>query len=85
MWNDTEIPLAIFFTFRCYDTWLHGDERGAVDRTIKSTEATNVRYNIWQKFNEKQMSMLIGIDPSTLGKWQCGNKMIASETVELIK
>ena len=32
MWNDTDIPLAVFFTFRCYGTWLHGDERGCVDR-----------------------------------------------------
>lgn len=32
MWNDTEIPLAIFFAFRAYGTWLHGDERGSVDR-----------------------------------------------------
>src|ERR1700759_5427336 len=32
MWNDTEIPLAVFFTFRSYGTWLHGDERGSVDR-----------------------------------------------------
>ena len=32
MWNDTDIPLAIFFTFRTYGTWLHGDERGSVDR-----------------------------------------------------
>ena len=32
MWNDTEIPLAVLFTFRCYGTWLHGDERGSVDR-----------------------------------------------------
>jgi len=25
-------PLAFLLTFRCYGTWLHGDERGAVDR-----------------------------------------------------
>lgn len=25
-------PLAYFITFRTYGTWLHGDERGAVDR-----------------------------------------------------
>ena len=25
-------PLAYFITFRAYGTWLHGDERGAVDR-----------------------------------------------------
>ncbi len=32
MWNDTEVPLAHLITFRCYGTWLHGDDRGAVDR-----------------------------------------------------
>jgi REP element-mobilizing transposase RayT len=25
-------PLAYMITFRCYGTWLHGDERGSVDR-----------------------------------------------------
>jgi REP element-mobilizing transposase RayT len=25
-------PLAYFITFSCYGTWLHGDERGSVDR-----------------------------------------------------
>ncbi|MDX2043740.1 MAG: transposase [Acidobacteriota bacterium] len=28
----SRIPLAYFITFRCYGTWLHGDERGSVDR-----------------------------------------------------
>src|SRR5687768_5350659 len=32
MWNDTDIPLALFITFRAYGTWLHGDSRGSVDR-----------------------------------------------------
>jgi len=32
MWNDTDTPLAYLVTFRCYGTWLHGDERGSVDR-----------------------------------------------------
>jgi REP element-mobilizing transposase RayT len=31
MWNDTDIPLAHLITFRCYGTWLHGDDRGSVD------------------------------------------------------
>ncbi|HRH44741.1 MAG TPA: transposase [Pyrinomonadaceae bacterium] len=30
-WNDTGIPLAYLITFRCYGTWLHGDERGSTD------------------------------------------------------
>jgi REP element-mobilizing transposase RayT len=32
MWNDIDIPLGYLITFRCYGTWLHGDERGSVDR-----------------------------------------------------
>ncbi|MGZ5437717.1 MAG: hypothetical protein ACXWID_13845 [Pyrinomonadaceae bacterium] len=32
MWNDTEIPLAFLITFRSHGTWLHGDERGSVNR-----------------------------------------------------
>lgn len=31
-WNDSGVPLAYLITFRCYGTWLHGDERGSVDR-----------------------------------------------------
>ncbi|HEV7858478.1 MAG TPA: hypothetical protein VGO91_07600 [Pyrinomonadaceae bacterium] len=31
MWNETDIPLAYLITFRCYGTWLHGDERGSID------------------------------------------------------
>lgn len=32
MWNDTDIPLGYLITFRTYGTWLHGDQRGSVDR-----------------------------------------------------
>ena len=31
-WNDTDSPLAYLITVRTYGTWLHGDERGSVDR-----------------------------------------------------
>jgi REP element-mobilizing transposase RayT len=30
--NESGVPLAYFISFRCYGTWLHGDERGSVDR-----------------------------------------------------
>src|SRR6266545_3587110 len=30
--HEDHIPQAHLITFRCYGTWLHGDERGAVDR-----------------------------------------------------
>ena len=29
---DRNSPLGYLITFRCYGTWLHGDERGSVDR-----------------------------------------------------
>jgi hypothetical protein len=32
MWNDTDTPLAFLITFRSYGTWLHGDNRGSVNR-----------------------------------------------------
>ncbi len=35
MWNDTDLPLGYLITFRCYGTWLHGDERGSIDRFHK--------------------------------------------------
>lgn len=31
--NESGMPLAYFISFRCYGTWLHGDERGSVDRS----------------------------------------------------
>jgi len=30
--DDNEFPLAYLITFRTYGTWLHGDERGSMDR-----------------------------------------------------
>jgi len=32
MWNETELPLAYFITFRTYGTRLHGDPRGSTSR-----------------------------------------------------
>jgi REP element-mobilizing transposase RayT len=31
-WNHTDQPIAYLITFRTYGTWLHGDERGSIDR-----------------------------------------------------
>ena len=30
--SDRNSPIGYLITFRCYGTWLHGDERGSVDR-----------------------------------------------------
>ncbi len=56
MWNDTEIPLAVFFTFRCYGTWLHGDERGSVDRNNNRYGTPRIQPSSnWQKHNEGRL------------------------------
>ncbi|MCY7376292.1 MAG: transposase [Pyrinomonadaceae bacterium] len=52
MWNDTDIPLAHLITFRCYGTWLHGDERGSVDRFHNQYKSSYIPPNAeWQKAN----------------------------------
>jgi REP element-mobilizing transposase RayT len=56
MWNDTDTPLAYLITFRCYGTWLHGDERGSVDRLHNVYNTPRIEPNKnWLKFNWQQM------------------------------
>jgi len=31
-WNDADVPIAYLISFRAYGTWLHGDDRGSIDR-----------------------------------------------------
>jgi REP element-mobilizing transposase RayT len=50
MWNDTDTPLALFITFRCYGTWLHGDERGSVDRHNNAYGSPRIpRNDTWRR------------------------------------
>ena len=35
-WDDNDFPLAYLITIRTFGTWLHGDERGSVDRHGKN-------------------------------------------------
>ena len=35
-WDDNEFPLEYLITFRTFGTWLHGDERGSMDRHGKN-------------------------------------------------
>jgi REP element-mobilizing transposase RayT len=56
MWNDTDTPLAYLITFRCYGTWLHGDERGSIDRFHNKFETSYIEADkIWHQFNEKRL------------------------------
>jgi REP element-mobilizing transposase RayT len=50
--DDNEIPLAYLITFRCYGTWLHGDERGSMDRKRNKYGTARIQPNIRLKAAE---------------------------------
>jgi REP element-mobilizing transposase RayT len=41
-WDDNDRPLAYFITFRTHGTWLHGDQRGSVDRHGRNAYGTDL-------------------------------------------
>ena len=54
MWNDTETPIAYFVSFRTYGTWLHGDERGSIDRFNNAYQTPYIEPNQnWLRYNEE--------------------------------
>lgn len=56
MWNDTDIPLAYLITFRTYGSWLHGDERGSIDRYKNSYNAPYLpAENAWLERNTEKL------------------------------
>jgi REP element-mobilizing transposase RayT len=40
---DVSYPVAYFITWTCYGTWLHGDERGSVDRLQRAYGSPSVK------------------------------------------
>ena len=38
--QDRSVAKAYLITFRCYGTWLHGDDRGSVDRRFYNRVGT---------------------------------------------
>src|SRR5215831_2269420 len=55
-WNDTDIPLAHLITFRCYGTWLHGDERGSTDRFHNCYKTPHIpRNERWDRYNSRNL------------------------------
>ena len=63
MWNDTDIPLAYLITFRTHATWLHGDERGSVDRFHNRYRSPYIEPNAnWQRHN----AVILKGEPVTL-------------------
>ena len=64
MWNDTDTPLAYFISFRSYSTWLHGDDRGSIDRFHNRYGAPYLpQSDSWERHNRKQRKG----DPFILG------------------
>jgi len=56
MWNDTDIPLAYLITFRSYGTWLHGDERGSIDRFHNRYKSPYIDPNPrWRRHNARAL------------------------------
>jgi REP element-mobilizing transposase RayT len=61
-WNDTDIPLAYLITFRTYGTWLHGDERGSVNRFNNQYGSPRIAPNKeWHQYNLEKLSAEIVI------------------------
>src|SRR5215475_6055717 len=63
MWNDTDVPLGYLITFRSYGTWLHGDERGSIDRYHNVYKSP---YLAASPRREKVVERLLRSDPVTL-------------------
>ena len=56
MWNDTDEPLAYLITFRTYGTWLHGDQRGSVDRFHNHYNSPYMPADeIWHRSNQQTL------------------------------
>ena len=56
MWNDTDIPLAYFISLRTYGTWLHGDQRGSIDRFHNRYRSPYIPPNAnWHRYNQEQL------------------------------
>jgi len=56
MWNDTDTPLAYLISFRTYGTWLHGDERGSIDRFHNRYRSPYIPPNAkWHRYNQQQL------------------------------
>jgi len=56
MWNNTDIPLAYLISFRTYGTWLHGDQRGSIDRFHNRYGSPYLAVNsTWHSFNQQSL------------------------------
>ncbi len=79
--NEDHTPLAYLITFRSYGTWLHGDERGSVDRHNNRYGAPLIPPNqTWLRHNKGSLKH----EPVKLGnKQRVLVKTAIEETCEL--
>ena len=55
--QDEVFPLGYLITFRTYGTWLHGDERGSIDRFHNRFGTPRIPQNKqWKKYNRSLLS-----------------------------
>src|SRR5262245_55591491 len=53
MHSEERFPLAYFISFRCYGTWLHGDDRCSTDRHHNVYGTPFIPSNKrWRRYNE---------------------------------
>jgi REP element-mobilizing transposase RayT len=56
VWNDTDTPLALFISFRAYGTWLHGDNRGSIDRFHNRYKSPYMPASeTWRNYNQQRL------------------------------
>ncbi len=65
-WDDNVFPLAYLITFRCYGTWLHGDERNSVDthkgKNIYGSPRTPQNSNLENLMKDKMKQSVFLLD-----------------------
>lgn len=65
-WDDNAFPLAYLITFRCYGTWLHGDERNSVDthrnKNLYGSPRTSPNQNLETLMQDKMMQSAFFLD-----------------------
>jgi len=82
MWNDTDIPLAHLITFRGHGTWLHGDERGSVDRFNNRYQSPYIQPNKnWRRHSYQSLKT----EPVTLDAPQRQSVQLAIEETSAIR
>jgi REP element-mobilizing transposase RayT len=53
--QDRSSPVGYLITFRCYGTWLHGDERGSVDRHHRVYGAPGVQPSVMRRQHDQDL------------------------------